>query len=177
MNNELQSKFYKSIKDGNYLGSINIDVDKIGQGNFYTASKIFSAVANDGYALMRIKAGATKKPHVIANIMTTGKCYIKTYSGTTYTANGTEITPYNRNTTSSNVAEAKIYHTPTINVLGTARAEELVGSGTNPASQVGAVSSINSKTILANNGDILIQVQNKSGAAVDIGIVINFYEE
>lgn len=149
--------------------------NEIHEGNFYTISHLFTSVANDGYARMRIKT-LSKRAHVQLFTSVEGKAYVKTYSGTTYTGNGTELTPSNRNTASTNTATAKIYHTPTIDVLGTQRADEFTGSGSNPSNQIGSQGSGRFETVLDYEKDLLVELQNKLGQVADMCIIISFYE-
>lgn len=159
-------------------GVVQLDLanQMINEGNFFTASKLFAAVADSGYAYMRIKNGA-KYCFFSFSVAVTGKAYIATHLGTTYTADGTAALLVNRNTTAGlDSPAAVVYHTPTINVLGTTRFEDLIPGGEHVQTRVGSVGGASIGTKLAPSQDLLIAVQNKSGAAIDASVVINFFE-
>jgi hypothetical protein len=179
VNNELQARFYNSIEkevDGFQLITSDAVHRDIHNGEVFTVSKTFVGVANSAYARIRIKASATKSTHFVASVVVEGKCYLKTYVNSTYTDNGTAFTPFNRNTSSSKTYGGNVYHTPTVNVLGSLRADDLTNGGIGPqsagASVLGAL-----ETVLKPGDDILIELQNVSGQAKDLNIIVNLYEE
>lgn len=180
MYNELQQRWLKSIKssDGDfYTGVIDLVQNKVHEGNVFIVSKIFTSVANDGYADLRIKTGANKDAHAEIFISTEGKAYAYSYSGTTYTVDGTQLTAINRNSNFTGGNETIAYHTPTINVLGTQRFEQMMGGGVGVGNQLAGSLSERLETVHKVNSDILIRVQNKAGTAKDISMYVVWYEE
>lgn len=179
MNNELETRLYKTTHEGGGKYSIAIVEDvhrKVELGEVFTVSKTFTSVANLDYARMVIKAGSAKKTHYVFSVAAEGKCYLKTILNSTYTANGTEMTPFNRYVDSSNVFSGKIYHTPTVNVEGTVRGDDMIpGGGTPQAAGASSITVI--ETILGANDNMLLQIQNVSGQVKDFNVIINFYEE
>lgn len=153
------------------------EVDTVHQAiherGMYAISKLFTAVANDGFADIHIIPPVGYEAHMRISVSTEAKAYIKTYVGTTYTAAGTAYTPFNR-ATDTDATPLTAFFTTTPLVLGTLRGDELVGSGF-AGTAVGGNSSSNFESIIAPSTDFLIRVQNKGGAAKDISIDINFY--
>lgn len=150
----------------------------IEQGLFFSAEYLFAAVANDGYAYLRVtNPSSNKKLHVQFNVNNEKKMYVASFANTTYSGNGTAVTKFNRNTGSSNVAEAVIYHTPTINVLGSQRGNSMIAVNANQYVQIGGAPSAYIDSIVAPGKEILIRLQNKGGSAQDIAITVNWYEE
>lgn len=178
MYGELQNRFYKAIKGitNLFLGIIGVLHQYTHEGKVFTASKRFAGVLNDAYADFRMITGADKKAHIEVFIQTEGKAYIDSYSGTTYTGNGTIALTINRDTSSANTNTAVVYHTPTVNVLGSARFEQLSGGGTNPTNQIAGSTTERVETVLDVNTDLLVRVQNKAGSAKDISIYAIWYE-
>ena len=157
---------------------INIDAahQRVHNGDFFTVSKRTTGIADNGFAYLRIKTGANHC-HFSFAVTTTGKAYVDTQIGNTYSADGTAITPTNRNTTSGFAAPTTLFYSgPTVNQAGTTRFEDIVPGGDHVQSRVGSVGSYAVETKLAPSQDILIAVQNKAGAAIDVAIVVNFYE-
>lgn len=179
MNNEIQSRLYESTHKSNNKYSLTIVEDvhrKVGLGELFTASKTFLSVPNLDYVRMVIKAGSSKTTHYVFSVAAEGKCYLKTILNSTYTVNGTEVTPFNRYVDSSNVFSGKIYHTPTVNVEGSVRGDDMIpGGGTPQAAGASSIAVIES--VLGTDDNMLIQIQNVSGQAKDFNVVINFYEE
>lgn len=178
---DLHNKLQRAIKralDGNFfMGTIGVFHQKTYNGDVYTISKTFVDVAADGYAAIRIVTPADKRMHMQLFVGAEAKAYLKTYSGTTYTNDGALYVPMKRNGASSKVAQSVIYIDPTVNVLGTMRADDLIGGGHGVGHQAGGTVGDVTESILPFNADHLIRVQNKAAQAEDINIVVNFYEE
>lgn len=105
-------------------------------------------------------------------------CDIETYEGTTTSADGTVITPYNRNRNSSNTPGAVLTHTPTITDLGTKIHDRFVpdqgGTGIN---DVGAISpNFGEEWITIPSTKYLMRLTNNSGAAITFTLEALWYE-
>jgi len=157
------------------LNIIEWEHHEVHAGNTYTVSFRSAAVANNGYLDLHI-VGTTKDAHVKITYSCEGKVLFKTYSATTYTVVGTAITPWNRNMCSTNTAVTTFYHTPTINVLGSQRVDEFVGTGGAAAVRAGGVGGSSIETVVNPTKDLLLRLQNVSGSASDLQFTINFYE-
>jgi hypothetical protein len=144
--------------------------------NNFTDSKTFRAVADNGYARIHIKSSATKSVCFTWSFTTEGKCYLGTYAGSTYSNDGIVQAIFNRALLIAKTATCQIFHTPTVNVLGGQRGDDFVGAGGNIQTQAGGSGVQGIETCLPPNADILFSLQNVSGNAKDINIIINFYE-
>lgn len=162
-----------SCFDGS-LSTLDIAHKQVHAGTFFTVAKVFTGIATDGYASIRLKP-TTKIVHFEIYTTAEGKAYLKTYSGSTYSNDGTAYTPFNRNALSSNLATCEVYLNPTVNVLGTLRGDDLLGSA-GGTSRAGGQSGDRTESVIGAGNDILIRVQNKDNSTRDIGIIINFYE-
>lgn len=157
------------------MGAIDVMHQKTHEGKVYAASKIYLSVGNNEYADVRIKCGS-KDAHMEIFILTEGKTYAYSYSGTTYSENGTLVDKINRNTNYSDTGESLIYHTPTIDTLGIKRFEQMIGAGSNSGNQIAGSYGDRVETVHKANSDFLIRVQNKAGTAKDISIYAIWYE-
>lgn len=144
-------------------------------GDTYTVSYRSPAVINNGFLDIRV-TGVKKDAHVKITYSCEGKGLFTSYSGTTYTVAGTGITPFNRNLCSTKTATTLIRHTPTIDVLGTKRVDEFVGSAGAAVTRAGGVGGSNIETIVNPGYDLLLRLQNISGSASDLSMTISFYE-
>ena len=147
--------------------------EAIHEGGMYVISKSFLSVANDGYARVRIVPPAGTSAHTRLSVSVEGKTYIKTYTGTTYSNDGTAITPFNR-LIGGSASTLLAYHTPTVNVLGTQRGDDIVGGGVGWNS-FGANFNPEFESIVPASTDFMIELHNKAGTAKDMNIVINYY--
>lgn len=153
---------------------------EVHEGEMFTSNLLVTNVANNGYLRLRFTTG-TKSAHVNnIQILTEGKAYLKTYSGTTYSAAGTlpdaNLTRFVRNTGNVQVSTSTLYYNPTINVIGTLRGNQLIPGESSKKGSGSIISSI-IETIIKPNSEILIEVQNVSSATSDICIVLDWYEE
>ena len=153
---------------------IDIVHEHIHEGNHFVVSKLFTSVANDANADLRILAGA-KKNHIIATVSAEGKAYSYLYSGTAYSGNGTAVTVHNNNLANANTTSSTAYHTPTVGTLGTAKREMLINGGIG-GQTVSGVHSGRIEWIQSTSTDLLFRVTNKAGTAKDISINLEFYE-
>lgn len=162
---------------GTELVIIDYMHEKIHKGKLFTASYIDASVDNNEAVLLRLKQGATKELHALLSMNSSGLWLFESFIGTTYTADGTEIPYFNRYTESTETLETTLYHTPTVNVLGSARLSFYFGSGTNPAQAETGFSEERLESIFGANTDILVRVTNKSGGTLAFSAVFNNYEE
>jgi hypothetical protein len=150
---------------------------KAGTGEAFFISHVFLAVPNAGKVYLRHKSGSTKYLHSILDIETVGQWRLKTYSGTTFTADGTALEAINRRSDSTTVLDSLFWHTPTINVLGTLRLDSMFGSGTNPAKTTTGEFGETIESIFAPDADVLIELENLSGSEQYLSAVFNVHEE
>lgn len=147
----------------------------IHEGIYFECQQIYLQVPNDGYIRWLVKAPPTKAMHLIAVIVAEGKTYMKTYTGTTFTNEGTPVPIFNRRIGVSPASESVITQNPTINVLGTKRFDTFIPGGLGPQSS-GGVSDQRVETLVLPNNSFLLQLQNVSGQAKDIALNLQWYE-
>lgn len=149
--------------------------DELMLGNMFSVSALVAGAANLSSTYLHI----TTLDSVVAvtfEVTVTGKAYINAYSGATYSAQGSTITPYNKNTISSNAIDTLVRIAPTVTGTGTKVGTFLVPGGTTGGTRVGASKTDDIGFILAKNTDYLFEVSNQSGAAADIGFNIQLTE-
>jgi len=162
-----------------YSGVIDKLHQEIHEGQVITANYLALAVAIDGYARLRVTTGA-KYLHCALYFDVEAKVYIKTYTGTTYTAAGTlpdvNLSVFNRNSANAKPLLSVFRYNPTVNVLGPQRGIRMLPGGTGGKS-VGLSGGERVESIIPPNAEFLIEVQNKGGQVKDIGIILEGYEE
>lgn len=145
------------------------------EGKLFCGGYVFSTLAAAGTALIHL-TGGTKNSLVDVMINASGKCTVTPYKGTTYSAAGTALALNNRNIGSANVTDALLKHTPTVNVLGTACAPILVpgntGGGGGTGIRVGSGFNDEYGFLLPAGADLLLEITNTSGAAIDVNPLI-----
>ena len=82
----------------------------------------------DTVAVVFTTPDSTKFMHFVLTSQTTGPATVQLFRTPTLSAEGTAMTPLNRNENSSNTADMVVKHTPTITSNGTKIAEKWVGS-------------------------------------------------
>ncbi len=158
--------------------SIGQNHHEIHEGEFYAFGQTFIDVANAATVRVRFLTGA-KNFHYGVEVVSEGKAFAAIRKGTTYTGNGTSITPINQNDASSETALLTAFHTPTVNVAGSLLTPEngiLIPGGTGPLS-VGDSVKADEERVTDLNTDYVIEVTNNAGAAKDITILVAGYEE
>lgn len=150
------------------------------EGKLWTLNFRDTGIANNGISYVRIKTGA-KKLHVVIDFGNGGDGLFKTYSGTTYNANGTladgvKMTVFNRNPSMAVPLLATAYYNPTINVLGTVRGLRMIYGG-NGGTAIGSTGTKGIESVISANSEFLISVQNLAGTAQPSSIVVEMYEE
>jgi hypothetical protein len=105
-----------------------------------------------------------------------GKSRLKTYINTTYSAAGTAYTPFNRKTGTVSNFGGTIAIDPTINVIGTMRGNDFLGTGGAASSRIGGTGASDIETIVSAGTELLIEIQNVRGSASDLDFIANLYE-
>lgn len=151
-------------------------------GNTFTANYLETAVANNGTASLLFKPNSDKTAHVVITLECEGKTSFKTYSGTTFTSNGTtagvdaKLTKFNRYPSYAKPSGVEVYYGPTVNVLGSLRGNRRIYGGTGPNSIGTSLIGQRVESIVGPGGNLYIELVNISGQAKDIGAVIDWYE-
>lgn len=170
-------KIFKTSPDGySYAGSIDVLHDVVHQGKMHTCSITTLNVADNSFLRARIVASADKDVHARLSWTSEGKSRLKTYIGTTYSNNGTIYTPFNRQTKLAESLDCVVYVNPTINVAGTIRGDDFVGSGGSTPNRLGGTGAGDIETVINAGTELLIEVQNVRGSASDLNFIFNLYE-
>jgi hypothetical protein len=148
---------------------------EVHDGKFFVVSRYYAAIAAAGVADMRVLVGAAKALHVTVSVAAGGNANVDIYEGTTYTANGTAVTIYDRNRTTANASTATSFHTPTVLVLGTDIFDGFCPGGSKQ-SAMGSVRSNGQEWIFKKSTDYLIRVTNVSAGNADYSIEVEWYE-
>lgn len=176
----LHDKFMKGLivdPDGNVLfNQIDIIHQTVHQGYMHTLSHTKLNVADNGFLRVRFVAPVDKDIHIRIAWTSEGKSRIKSYVGTTYIAPGTPKVPFNRKTALSSNLGGTYFIDPTINVLGTLRGDDFLGTGGSAAARLGGTGASDIESIISAGTELLIEIQNVRGSASDLNIIANLYE-
>ena len=158
------------------LGQPMIDMvhEQIHRKNYFDFTHVFAAILDDGFVRLSIRP-QTKEAHLIVTVSAEGKALFKSYVDTTWSADGTAGSTFNRYINDSPDADTLIYYGGTMDVVGTMRFDTLVLGGLGPQS-TGATSGSRVESVLDSGHELTIEIQNVSGQSKDIGVVIEWYE-
>lgn len=163
--------------------SIDLAHQKVHEGVSYTVNYLEKALANNGYARLHIKTGA-KSVHLIIEVEAEGKVYFRTISDPVVTvdgtapseviAPGTKLTQFNRRGVDIETSTTQIFHTPTF-TGGKLRGNRIFPFGTG-GTAIGGQSTGRVESVLSPNKSFIVELQNVSGQARDVGTVLDWYE-
>jgi len=159
--------------------TVNTHVHRlIHEGKMFMVPHIFLAVAPGATIYLRHYGATTKYLNSILDINTVGEWTFTSYSGTTYTADGTEITPVNRKSDSTEVLESTFEYNPVIDVLGTPRLPIRFGYADIPAKASTSEFNEALESVFAPGTDVLIGLKNESvSKTYYLSILFNVYED
>jgi len=150
-------------------------------GQSYEVGYLWSegtAIADNDTADLLVQVNAAS--HVIFDVAVGGDCEIGYYINPTWTASSPEIpvTPYNKNEYSSNVTPNVIYADPNISDPGTLKIAKFIPGG-GFFGQGGTDGGFSRERIWKTGSPMeerLIRVTNRSGAATQVSITLEWYE-
>jgi len=149
---------------------------RVEDGNQFSASHIFEAVADNGTATVWIDTGATTLG-MTYDISAGGDAYVRLRESVNMgTAVGTPLTAFNHNRNDSNTVDATIYHSPTYTSGGTIIEEAFIAGGQKGFASGGGESADHS-WIIDIGHNYSVDVVNKGGGDKAISIDINLYED
>lgn len=163
---------YDGSYDASTLAKMTIDYahHEIHSGNHYKAGyQDTSMDTDDTIALVFTTPDSLKYMHWTLTAQSTGAATIQLFSGPTLSAEGTAVTPFNRNQNSTNTSDMLVKHTPTITTNGTKISEKWIGS-TGFRADIGGETRGDSEIILkANTQYMILCTANADGIKCAIG--------
>lgn len=160
-----------------FLPVIDRNHQEVHEGTFFTVSHIFTSVANEASAILRITVGANKTLHAGFATSVGGNCYAYIYEAPTINVAGTEITPRNNNREDgSDNSDATVRYGATLSANGTELDQEYVPGGVGFV-RVGGGAKTSEEWILGKSTEYAIVVTNNSGLTTNISISAEWYEE
>ena len=119
---------------------------------------------------------AAKEAHIFFEVTTGGDAEVLFYEDATTSNDGTGLAELNMNRRSTETAVETVFHTPTVSTTGTLLIHSFVAGGSGPQSSGGASRS-DTEWILDTNSKYLLRVTNRSGSAIQLSAVFEWYSE
>lgn len=149
---------------------------KVYRGEAFISSHIFTSVANNGFATFMFSGLSSKSVLSTYSVTSEGKAYLRLYVEPTVTSSGTENLPRVKlNGEADNFPEMAVYRAPVVSSKGTMVYSQIIPGGSLPNS-VGASTAFGLTALLNPEFTYLLEVQNVSGTAKDIGIILEWVE-
>jgi len=160
-----------------YLVVIDIEHHKIHEGKHYDGQDYDSDVDIAGPKYWLVRAPDTDtRVHLIFQVKPSGPGLAEFFENPTTTDDGTEITTYNNNRNSTNLASMDLFKDPTVSVDGTRICVGVIGStGVSPKAGIGGIADREDELILKQGYDYLV----KYSPLVDdekVSLCLRFYE-
>lgn len=161
-------------KDNVVISPIDYRANK---GEAFIVSKTFNSVDDGDTVYVRHISGSNKTLKSVVSIETVGQWNFTSYTGTTYSSNGTLLTPINRQAGATYSPEVLFYSDSIVNTIGATRLSFTFGTGTTPARTTSGSFSDGTASIFPSTTDVLVGLTNNSGSSQYITIRYDFYEE
>lgn len=131
---------------------------EIHEGRHFKADRQDTSLATDEtIELLLTTPDTTRWAHFLLTMQSTGEVVVELYEGTTVSAEGTAITPINRNRNSDTASVVVVTHTPTITSDGTKLTENWIGT-TGFKEDIGDRTRGDNEIILKQNTKYLIRL-------------------
>jgi hypothetical protein len=148
---------------------------KVRQGEIYHFGHLFPTVGIDEDADVFLKVGSNRVTVTLSTAVG-AESEFRIYEGTTTTDDGTSVLTANRNRTSSLTFTSSVFHSPTVDTLGTQLTEDYFPAGVKNK-EVGSSSEQTSSWILKPNTNYLLRVSNISGGIEEVSISGDIFED
>ena len=158
----------------NALVFIDTIHNRIHRGQFFSLDQFNTGLAAAGTIELLVKV--TTGAHVRLTAAAGGDARLQLFEGTTVSANGTPLTPVNRNRFSTLAAVTQFYSGPTITADGTSLLDTLLPGGTGGIFSGGGGGETFEEFILAP-GNYLVRLTNISGSTQPANVQVDFYED
>lgn len=161
----------------NALAIIPWEHHQVHAGEMFHVDYTWQDLADGGNAQIRFRTG-TKDAHVGISGSVGGKCFAYLYEDANISL-GTELFIWNMDRNSAHRPDARAYHTPTVTNVGTKALVNgiVIPGGSGPAvARIGASTRTDAEWELKPNTEYLLRITNDSGGAIDVSMLIEFYE-
>lgn len=150
---------------------------RIHSGDAFVFEHVDTALGNNGSIDILVSTGAARFLHLVFLATCGGVGRVQMYEGASVSANGTELTPTNRNRSSSNGASFSAYHTPTVDTEGTSLIDAIIpGGGPSASSSGDTIGGDRAEFILKQSTLYLLRLTNISGSAKAASLSVDVYE-
>jgi len=169
----------KMLSDNMFLGApviLNSEHHEIHCGDSFVTSRVVdlgNGASDDLLIVVPNEAGTGQSQilyHLLANIDVETESLVYLYEGPTTSANGTQITSYNRERNSALTAGMSVYYGPTVSATGTQLQVAHLGSG-----RLVGRSGRSEEFVLKNNTKYLLRVTNLTANNNYISWELNHY--
>ncbi len=154
------------------IATLTFEHKKLHEGDSYSFCDVTDVANGANVTVLLITPNTSKRVHLFWGIEHELESNTKLYEDTTYSDNGTEATPNNRNRESLNTAEMKVYKTPVVTAYGTLICEAQEGSG----KKSGGVNRQGNERILKPNTAYTLVIVNATANNNTTSTEINWYE-
>lgn len=109
--------------------TVSVEHSEIHEGDLYSYSDVFDIPNSGNRTILFITPPGPQLLHLFFEMDAEAEGEMTFYEDTTYSSNGTQVTPINRNRISTNVADSLMYVAPVITSTGTLLRQRHWGSG------------------------------------------------
>ncbi len=157
--------------------TIDIVHHEVHEGEMFHVAHTNASVSNGASVDVLLVTGA-KEAHTVWEVFAGGLVSVYLYEGPTATP-GTALNAYNMKRTSTREPTATVTHTPTGITTGSVALVNgrILPGGNSPTTRVGGGIRAGSEWILKPATKYLLRVNNGSGGAIPINVVLEWYEE
>ncbi len=159
-----------------YVVVIDILHHKIHEGVTYSACRTFNTVGAGNTVSIRITTPADIRLHFTAAVASTLKAEFTLDEGTTFSVDGTTITPKNLDRPTGDASTTLTRFNPTVNVAGLEIICGLIPAGERTNATAGQSAGGRSERVLNEAAEYLLSVTNTAAQAADIWIGTEWYE-
>lgn len=159
----------------NALISIDTVHARVHEGVLYVANRYSASLADDASITLLLRPNGAYV-HLRAVGVCGGDAELFLSEGPTVSGNGTEVSTFNKNRVSANVATMEVFHTPTLSADGTELLTQLLAGGSGIFLSPGAQSGFEQEWVLDPDTDYVVRLTNVSGSNQPAELQLDFYE-
>ena len=155
----------------NAINVMQYEHHEIHEGNSFVISGTTTLNAGEYYNLL-ITTNSTSYPHLVGVVRSSGEATVLWYEGPTLSANGTAITPINRNRSSAATADTATYSNPTWTSTGSLLFTAGIGAGSKTGGEERAIA----EWILDTSQSYILRVLS-AGNGNNLSFALDWYEK